>query len=97
NASDGVIGKLGYGTLAEVANLGVPYAFVMREGYPETDHMKGYALSLGNTLEVSRQEFQEGRLRDKIEALLGMERMERGWENGAIASARFLLGLLESQ
>lgn len=96
NASDGVVAKLGYATLAEVLNSGVPYAFVMRDGYPETDHLKDYVLSFGSTLEITKEQFKNGLLLEKIEALLSMGRRECTWENGASAIARFLEGLLLS-
>lgn len=94
NASDGVVGKLGYSTLAEVANSGVPYGFVMRESYPETDHLREYVLGLGNSLEIRKEELEDQCLLRKIGQLISMERNRCEWENGSIASARFLRGLL---
>ena len=35
-AADAVVGKLGYGTVAEVWSLGRPYAFVTRESFRES-------------------------------------------------------------
>lgn len=96
NASDGVVAKLGYATLAEVLNSGVPYAFVMRDGYPETDHLKDYVLSFENTLEVTKEEFEEGLILEKIEAILSMERRACTWENGALTAGRYLDELLSA-
>jgi len=94
NASDGVIGKLGYSTLAEVANTGVPFAFVVREDYPEMDCLKTFALTLGNALEVNLLEFREGDMIQKVLGLLGLRRSNADAKNGAGECADFIVKVL---
>jgi hypothetical protein len=95
NAADGVMGKLGYATIAEVVNSGVPFAFVMRDSYPETDRLKEYVNSLGNTLEVSYQEFRQGDLAQKLKALPSLGRRPPRAQNGALQAGQYILHVLE--
>ncbi len=74
NAADVVIGKLGYSTLAEVISCGVPFGFVMRASYPETDCMREYVLTHLNSIEISAREYLEGNFMEKIQELLVMSR-----------------------
>ena len=39
NASDAVIGKVGYSTLAEVYNSGVPFGYILRPQFPESNSL----------------------------------------------------------
>ena len=41
-ASDGVVGKIGYSTLAEVYAAGVPYGFVPRPRFRESDVLSAF-------------------------------------------------------
>ena len=91
NASDGVIGKLGYSTVAEVANTGVPFAFVVREDYPEMDCLKDFVLTFQNTLEVNAQRFKTGNILEQVLSLLEFERIEPNDINGAEECAKFIL------
>jgi len=94
NASDGVIGKLGYSTLAEVAHTGVPSAFVVRKDHPETDYLRSFLHTLGNGLEVTLMEFRGKGMLEKVEKLLELERTEARWANGASECANLIVHLL---
>ena len=42
NASDAVIGKIGYSTLAEVYHVGIPFGYVARSNYRESEPMESF-------------------------------------------------------
>ena len=52
NSCDVVIGKLGYSTLAEAYQAGVPYGFIRRPGFRESDILADYVGARMSALEV---------------------------------------------
>ena len=90
-ASDAVIAKLGYSTIAEVYQAGLPFAYIPRENFPETLPMAEFARRVMGALELTYAEFNSGEWRDLPEHLLQIPRFQRDGINGADQIADLLL------
>ncbi len=88
-AADGVIGKLGYGTVAEAWAAGTPLAFVPRRRFPESPflaefaerELRGFALPVDGDLDLAEVEAIAGQLVQRGRATV--EQPQRGTEEGA--------------
>ncbi|MFZ0242296.1 MAG: hypothetical protein WAL90_11685 [Desulfobacterales bacterium] len=97
NASDAVVGKVGYSTIAETYAAGVPFGHVARDPYPEspglidfiTRHMPGIA--------ISEADFSRGRWLEILPKLLELPRTPRAETNGSEQIAAYLGRVLESR
>jgi hypothetical protein len=91
HASDAVIGKVGYSTLAEVYSAGVPFGYIARSGFRESPklvsfirrHMKGWP--------IGEAAFYEGAWLSTLPELLALPRIRRRTPNGAAQAAKFIL------
>lgn len=94
-ASDALIGKVGYSTLAEVYSAGMPFGYIARSDFRESrvlvsyieNHMQGFA--------IEDREFYEGSFLSRLTGLLSLQRVERHPQNGAEQAARFILNLMK--
>ena len=93
NSCDAVIGKLGYSTLAEVYHAGVPYGFIRRSGFRESDVLADYAAARMVSTEVPEADFESGDWGAFLPRLLELPRWAAGQPNGADQVAEFILGL----
>ena len=59
-AADVVVGKLGYSTLAESVAAGVPYLYVGRAAFPETEVLAAYADAAVPTARMTEAELRAG-------------------------------------
>ncbi|MBL8056527.1 MAG: hypothetical protein JNK29_07495, partial [Anaerolineales bacterium] len=91
NSCDVVIGKLGYSTLAEAYHAGVPYGFLRRPGFRESDVLADYVAAQMGALEVPEADFEAGAWEAFLPALLAQPRRAPGQPNGADQIADFLL------
>ena len=90
HACDAVIGKVGYSTLAEVYHAGVPFGYVTRPNFRESEalaayvekHMKGFA--------ITEAQFQDGSWIGRLPDLLALPRVRRTGPNGAGQVANFV-------
>ena len=97
HASDAVIGKVGYSTLAEVYSAGVPFGYIARSDFRESPklvffirgHMKGWP--------IGEKEFYEGAWLSALPELLALPRIRRRTPNGAAQAARFIYALLKAK
>ncbi len=90
-ASDAVIGKLGYSTVAEVYHSGLPFAYIPRPTFPETPTMAEFARREMGAMELASEDFLKGRWGDLPEQLLAAPRREPPTVNGADQAAAILL------
>jgi hypothetical protein len=88
HAADGVLGKLGYSTLAEVAAAGVAFGYVPRPGFPESPVLEAWVRRHLPHLRVEAESFVAGTWLDQIETLLALPRRERPIAGGAGEIAR---------
>lgn len=95
NASDVIIGKAGYSTIAEVYYAGLPFGFVSRPTYPEHGPLADFIGNEMSGVVIEETEFQSGDFALHLEHLLDMPRIQRSEPNGAEQIAEFLMDLLE--
>jgi UDP-N-acetylglucosamine:LPS N-acetylglucosamine transferase len=94
NASDAVVGKVGYSTVAEIYQAGVPFGYSHRAHYRESKPLVDFVKNHMRGLPVAESEFQNGSFTDCIEELLQMPRDQRHRPNGADQIADFIASRL---
>ena len=94
NASDAVIGKVGYSTVAEVYWAGVPFGYVSRPHFRESQALVQFIAQEmpGILLDES---FDTGDWLVRLPEILTLPRVLRQGQNGAEQAARFLDQLVE--
>jgi hypothetical protein len=95
NASDAVIGKLGYSTLAEVYHAGIPFGYIPRPGFRESEVLAAYVDRHMSSLAVSARQFESGEWLSLLPDLATLPRVERRETNGADQAAQFIMDLLK--
>jgi len=91
HAADVVVGKAGYSTLAEVYYAGVPFVFVNRPTFRESEILSRFICERMNGLEISADQFESGVWLEALPRLLQMPVVERPEKRGAVQAAEFLL------
>ncbi len=94
NAADAVIGKLGYSTLAEVFHAGVPFGYISRPGFPESEPLVQFVQKEMTGLAIKASEFQKGDWIQEVKVLLAQSGIHRAGPNGADQIAAFLVRIL---
>lgn len=89
-ASDGVVGKIGYSTLAEVYAAGVPYGYVPRPRFRESEVLSAFVEKEMVGFAINGDELSDGRWIEMIPDLLALPRRIRDRVNGAEEVAAFL-------
>jgi len=90
NASDAVIGKVGYSTLAEIYQAGVPYGYIARPRFRESAPLVAFIEQHMVGLPISEAEFMAGQWPKQLVRLLAMPRKIHPNLNGALAVAEFV-------
>jgi hypothetical protein len=93
DASDAVIGKLGYSTLAEVYRAGVPFGYIPRPGFRESPALVAYVQEAMHGLAIGEGQFEDGSWLALVPKLLALPRVRREGPNGAAQVAGFVKGL----
>ena len=91
NASDAVIGKVGYSTLAEVYRAGVPFGYIPRPGFRESDALVPFIAREMPGLPIAETDFESGAWLSLLPELLSLPRARRTGPNGADIIADHLL------
>jgi UDP:flavonoid glycosyltransferase YjiC (YdhE family) len=94
NASDAVIGKLGYSTLAEVYRAGVPYGYIPRPGFRESPVLEAYVREAMHGLAIGEGQFADGSWLALVPQLLALPRVRRDGPNGARQIAEYVKAIL---
>lgn len=94
NASDAVIGKLGYSTVAEVYHAGLPFAYIPRDNFPETRPMADFVHAEMNAIGLPYADFITGNWNDLPRRLLRLKRIQRTGPNGADQAAAIVSGMI---
>ena len=92
-ASDFVIGKAGYSTIAEVCNAGAAYGFISRANFRESDVTADFLRRRPNTLEIAQKRFEAFTLDEEINKLLELGKIPPQPVNGSKIAAEFILGI----
>jgi uncharacterized protein (TIGR00661 family) len=95
NASDAVIGKAGYSTIAEVYHAGVPFGYIPCPNNPEAEKLVAFVAKKISGFEIQESEFQKGNWIRRLQDLLNMPRVKPNALNGADQIAGFISALLK--
>jgi hypothetical protein len=96
NAVDALVGKTGYSTVAEAYHAGVPYGYVPREHFPESEVMEAYIQAHMRGSRIGEDEFRSGAWLQRLPELLALGRITRDEPNGAEQVAEFVLSQMNS-
>jgi UDP:flavonoid glycosyltransferase YjiC (YdhE family) len=96
NASDLVVGKVGYSTVAEAYNAGVPMAYIARADYPEVTSLVDFICRHLPQAAVEEAAFIDGRWLQRLPELLALPRAPSAGVNGAREAADIIVDLLQS-
>lgn len=97
NASDAVIGKAGYSTIAEVYHAGIPFGYATRTHYRESKPLVNFIENEMMGVAIAESEFQNGTFVRHLEKLLEIPRVQRDSPNGADQIAGYLINQLVDQ
>ncbi len=90
-ASDAVIGKLGYSTVAEVYDAGVPFGYVPRPTFPESPPVEAWVRQHLPHRRIDAESFVSWGWLDDIDPLLALPRGRPNPDGGAVAVAERIL------
>jgi hypothetical protein len=96
NASNVVIGKVGYSTLAEIYYAGVPFGYVARSGFRESQKLVSFIERRMPGLPISGDQFYSCGWLSSLPDLLALPRINREDPRGAEQVARFVYDLISS-
>jgi hypothetical protein len=91
DAADAVVGKTGYSTVAEAYHAGLPFGYVSRPRFRESDVMAAFIQAHMGGIEWSEDVFRSGAWLAQLPDLLALGRSTPSGANGAEQIARFLL------
>jgi len=94
NAADAVVGKAGYSTLAEVYYAGVPYGYVMRKNFRESDILESFIEKEMSGVPIPPAAFESGAWLEKLPELLTLGKRVPESLNGAEQAADYIRRLL---
>ena len=94
NASDAVISKVGYSTLAEVYDTGIPFGYITRRRFRESPILVSYIENQMNGRPIDADEFYDGSWITCLPDLLSYPRIHRDGSCGATEVALFISDLL---
>jgi hypothetical protein len=90
NACQAVIGKVGYSTIAEVYQAGVPFGYIARARFRESPQLIAFIEAHLPVLPISQEQFMSGAWLTQLPTLLALPRLERVPVNGADEIAAFV-------
>jgi UDP-N-acetylglucosamine:LPS N-acetylglucosamine transferase len=90
NASDAVIGKVGYSTLAEVYHAGIPFGYVLRSNFRESAPMAAFIEKEMQGIFLEESDFGSGEWLTRLQDLLNLNRVQRRVTNGAEQIGNFI-------
>lgn len=85
---DAVIGKVGYSTLAEICEAGIPFGYIPRPLFRESAAIERYVHEHMSGLAFTVRDLTEGTWIDKVPQVLAQPRYSRPAENGRDQVAR---------
>jgi hypothetical protein len=97
NAADAVIGKVGYSTIAEVYQAGIPFGYVKRPTFRESIVLVKFIKDRLPSLPISKEELYNGSWVKKIPKLIDLPTNKNKRKNGADGISEFVLARLQSR
>jgi hypothetical protein len=95
HASDAVVGKAGYSTIAEVYYAGIPYGYIKRPSFRESPILEQFIRKHMNGLAVHEKDYYDGSWCSNIPELLSLPSQKPSHPNGADQIAEFIMDILE--
>ncbi len=96
NACDAVVGKLGYSTLAEVYHSGVPYGYIPRSTFKESEVLEAFVINNMNGRVLPESQFQEGGWLSFLHEIITLPVIKRNCPNGSVDVAQFIYRVLDN-
>jgi hypothetical protein len=93
-ASDAVVGKVGYSTLAETFHAGLPFGYVVREGFRESPVLTTFIDECMSGIRITLSQLEDGSWAETLTDLLEMKRSYGTGPNGADQAAAFIVDAL---
>ena len=93
-AADGLIGKVGYSSLAEAYFSGLPFGYIRRSDFPESTALEQFLKAHMPCRSISAEAYATGQWVRFLPELLAMPRTEPQYPNGAVQTARVIADLL---
>ena len=90
-AADALVGKVGYSTVAEVYDAGVPFGCVARPWFRESRVLAAFAQHRMTGIQIDMEEFEGGDWLPRLPRLLDAPRVERTGPRGSDLAARYVL------
>lgn len=97
NASNAVVGKVGYSTIAEVYAAGVPFGHAARYPYPESPGLVDFISRQMRGVALSESDLGSGRWLAMLPKLLELPRQPRADSNGSEQIAAYIGKLSENR
>jgi UDP-N-acetylglucosamine:LPS N-acetylglucosamine transferase len=94
NACDAVIGKVGYSTVAEIYYAGVPFGYIARENFRESQVLVTFIEKNMAGLPLSERDFYSGEWVSMLPDLLALPRIKREVPDGAAQAAGYISNLI---
>lgn len=94
HASNAVVGKAGYSTIAEVYNAGIPFGYISRPSFRESPILEQFVKRHMAGIPIHEAEYYNGRWLAHIPELLALAAQKPGHPNGADQIADFIVGIL---
>jgi len=94
-ASDAVVGKVGYSTLAETYDAGVPFGYVMRGDFRESPVLVAFVEKNMKGMLIAEEELYDGAWVAGLDDLLALPRVSPRATKGSNEIGRFLLKVLK--
>ncbi len=96
-ASDAVVGKLGYSTVAEAALAGIRYAYVPRDNFRETGPLGSFVEQHLGGMVIQKDDFFNGAWAAQLPDWLQNDKPVTHFQNGADQVARFVVAVEEKR
>ncbi len=97
NACDAVVGKAGYSTISEVYAAGIPFGYVLRESFRESEALAAFIRQHMRGIAMPESGCQNGGWFDLIPELLRLPKLQRHGPNGADQVAQFVCQLVHGK
>jgi len=91
HAADAVVGKVGYSTLAETHHVGVPFGYIKRTRFHESEILSEYIETHMTGFVIDEHTFETGDWISRVSELLDLPSIRREKPNGAEEVADFIL------
>ncbi len=95
-AADAVVGKVGYSTLSEIYHAEVPFGYIKRGRFQESEILAAYVEKYMAGFAIDENEFERGEWLLRVPQLLDLPVCSRKETNGAQKVANFLLETLNA-